>query len=90
MKAAPSPSSSADRIDGTIRSRRRLLYSYRLGGLDWSPFQEDRTFSFADLPAGKHDLQVRAMDRNCNIDPNPAHLDFVDRPALVQGIAAGD
>ena len=57
--------------------RRRLLFSYRLGALDWSPFQEDRTFSFADLPAGKHDLQVRAMDRNCNIDPNPVHLDFV-------------
>ena len=57
--------------------RRRLLYSYRLGGLDWSPFQEDRTFSFADLPAGKHDLQVRAMDRNCNIDSNPARLDLV-------------
>jgi signal transduction histidine kinase len=58
-------------------ARRRLLFSYRLGGLDWSPFQEDRTFSFAELPAGKHDLQVRAMDRNCNIDPNPAHLAFV-------------
>ncbi len=57
--------------------RHRLLFSYRLGGLDWLPFQEDRTFSFADLPAGKHVLQVRAMDRNCNIDPNPAHLDFV-------------
>jgi len=57
--------------------RRRLLFSYRLGGLDWSPFQEDRTFSFADLPAGKHDLQVRSMDRNCNIDPTPAHLSFV-------------
>jgi signal transduction histidine kinase len=58
-------------------ARRRLLYSYRLGGLDWSPFQEDRTFSFTDLPAGKHDLQVRAMDRTCNIDPSPARLDFV-------------
>ena len=57
--------------------RRRLLYSYRLGGLDWSPFQEDRTFSFAELAAGKHDLQVRAMDRNCNIDPNPSNFEFV-------------
>jgi signal transduction histidine kinase len=67
--------SGQDKWNYTIR--RHLLYSYRLGGLDWSPFQEDRTFSFADLSAGKHDLQVRAMDRNCNIDPNPAHLDFV-------------
>ncbi len=57
--------------------RRRLLYSYRLSGRDWSPFQEERTVSFSDLPAGKQDVQVRAMDRNCNIDPNPARFEFV-------------
>ncbi len=55
----------------------RLLYSYRLDGRDWSPFQEERTISFTDLPAGKHYFQVRAMDRNCNIDPTPAQLEFV-------------
>jgi signal transduction histidine kinase/ligand-binding sensor domain-containing protein len=57
--------------------RRRLLYSYRLSGRDWSPFQEERTVSFTDLPAGKQDVQVRAMDRNCNIDPSPARFEFV-------------
>jgi signal transduction histidine kinase len=57
--------------------RQRLLYSYQLNGRDWSPFQEDRAVSFTDLPAGKHYLQVRAMDRNCNVDPNPARLEFV-------------
>ncbi len=54
----------------------RLLYSYRLDERDWSAFQEDRTVFFADLPAGKHYFQVRAMDRNCNIDPTPARLEF--------------
>ncbi|MEI7936901.1 MAG: ATP-binding protein [Verrucomicrobiota bacterium] len=58
-------------------SRQRLLYSYRLSGRDWSPFQEERSVSFIDLPAGKQALQVRAMDRNCNIDPNPARFEFV-------------
>jgi signal transduction histidine kinase len=57
--------------------RQRLLYSYRLSGRDWSPFQEERSVSFIDLPAGKQDLQVRAMDRNCNIDPLPARIEFV-------------
>ena len=57
--------------------RQRLLYSYRLSGRDWSAFQEERSVSFIDLPAGKQDLQVRAMDRNCNIDPTPARIEFV-------------
>jgi signal transduction histidine kinase/ligand-binding sensor domain-containing protein len=57
--------------------RQRLLYSCRLDGRDWSPFQEERGVAFTDLPAGKHYFQVRAMDRNCNIDPTPARLEFV-------------
>ena len=56
--------------------RQRLLFSCRLDGRDWSPFQEERSVSFTDLPAGKHYFQVRAMDRNCNIDPSPAHWEF--------------
>ncbi len=46
----------------------RLLYSYRLDEQDWSPFRELNQKSFSDLPAGKHVLQVRAMDRNFNIE----------------------
>lgn len=53
----------------------RLLYSYRLDEREWSPFQEATRVSFAELPAGMHYFQVRAMDRNCNIG-KPARLDF--------------
>ncbi|MDB6019991.1 MAG: Histidine kinase [Pedosphaera sp.] len=56
--------------------RDRLLFSTRLDGHDWSSFQEKRSASFDDLAAGKHYFQVRAMDRNCNVDPNPARLEF--------------
>ena len=49
-------------------SPERLLYSYRLDEQDWSPFRELNQKSFSDLAAGKHVLQVRAMDRNCNIE----------------------
>lgn len=46
----------------------RLLYSWRRDEQDWSPFQEMTHVPFADLPAGKHVFQVRAMDRNCNVE----------------------
>ncbi len=58
-------------------SRQRLLYSYRLDEHEWSTFQEERNVSFVDLAGGKHYFQVRAMDRNCNVDPTPARLDFL-------------
>ena len=54
----------------------RLLYSYRLDQHDWSPFTEANSVSYSDLPAGTHSLEVRAMDRNGNIEQKPAHLAF--------------
>jgi signal transduction histidine kinase len=54
----------------------RLLYSYQLDGQDWSAYQEQRSASFLDLPAGKHFFYVRSMDRNWNMDPKPALLSF--------------
>jgi len=56
--------------------RARLLYSHRLDDREWSPFQEASPATFTDLPAGKHSFQVRAMDRNCNVDLSPAELEF--------------
>ncbi|MCX6890691.1 MAG: ATP-binding protein [Verrucomicrobia bacterium] len=56
--------------------RPRLLYSHRLDGQDWSPFQPANNIAFIDLPAGKHYFDARAMDRNGNVDPNPARLEF--------------
>ncbi len=54
----------------------RLLFSYRLDEREWSSFQEFREVSFDELPLGKHYFQVRAMDRNANIDPRPARFEF--------------
>ncbi len=54
----------------------RLLFSYRLDEREWSRFQEFREVSFGELPLGKHYFQVRAMDRNANIDPKPARFEF--------------
>jgi signal transduction histidine kinase/ligand-binding sensor domain-containing protein len=67
--------SSQDRWKYTARPR--LLYSYRLDTHDWSAFQDGSSVSLPDLPAGKHYFEVRAMDRNCNVEPKAAQLEFV-------------
>ena len=54
----------------------RLLYSYRIDGGAWSPFAEENWARFRALRAGTHRFQVRAMDRNGNVDPHPPVFDL--------------
>jgi signal transduction histidine kinase/ligand-binding sensor domain-containing protein/ActR/RegA family two-component response regulator len=54
----------------------RLLYSWRLDGGSWSPPEARAAVELQGLPAGSHRVEVRAADRNWNIDPTPATLDF--------------
>jgi signal transduction histidine kinase/ligand-binding sensor domain-containing protein len=56
--------------------RERLLYAYKLDYRDWSPFTELHAVSFSDLPDGRHICQVRAMDRNGNVEPKPVQVEF--------------
>ncbi len=58
-------------------SHRHLLYSHRIDDQEWSPFLEINTVTLNELPAGNHQFQVRAMDRNGNIEPKPAKLTFL-------------
>lgn len=60
--------------------RDRLLFSYRLDQKEWSPYQEEKSAVFSSVPPGKHYFQVRGMDRNWNVDPKPAELDFIIVP----------
>jgi signal transduction histidine kinase/CheY-like chemotaxis protein len=54
----------------------RLLFSYRLDGNSWSAFEPGGSASFQHLRAGAHLFEVRAMDRNGNIDAAGASLAF--------------
>ncbi len=56
--------------------RDRLLYSYRLDQHDWSQFLDNNYVTFSELAAGPHSLEVRAMDRNGNIEVRPARMTF--------------
>jgi signal transduction histidine kinase len=60
-----------------ITPRDRLLYSYRLDQQAWSAFQDLAMITLAGPGPGRHSVQVRAMDRNGNVDPSPATLDFL-------------
>ena len=54
----------------------RLLFSWRMDDSAWSDFVPAQFASFDGLPAGPHQFDVRAMDRNGNIDPRPAKYAF--------------
>ncbi|MCS7316306.1 MAG: response regulator [Bryobacterales bacterium] len=54
----------------------RLLFSYRLDGGPWSPFLEQSHANLGRLARGGHRLEVRAMDRNGNVDPTPVTIPF--------------
>ncbi|HEX5218221.1 MAG TPA: ATP-binding protein [Verrucomicrobiae bacterium] len=75
----------------------RLLFSYRWDDREWTQFQDSREAPLADLALGKHYFQVRAMDRNGNIDLSPAQFEFTivvpwyreTRLVLVLSVALG-
>ncbi len=50
----------------------RLTFSWRMDGSEWSPFRSSQFVSFRHLHPGGHQFEVRAMDRNGNIEPVPA------------------
>ena len=54
--------------------RQRLLYSYRLSGRDWSPFQEERTVSFIDLPPASKTSRSAPWTATATSTPTPPGL----------------
>jgi signal transduction histidine kinase/CheY-like chemotaxis protein len=54
----------------------RLQFSYRLDGGAWSPFLGPNFAMFRQLRRGGHVFEIRAMDRNGNVSPQPAVLQF--------------
>ncbi len=54
----------------------RLMYSYRLDGQEWSGFRTGTVAMLNRLPYGRHRFEVKAMDVNLNISPQPAAFEF--------------
>jgi len=53
-----------------------LEYSYRLDLEPWSPYTLETSKIFLDVADGEHTLEVRARDRDFNVDPLPAKIEF--------------
>lgn len=59
-----------------------LHYSYRLNDGIWSPFFRKTSHTMYDLTPGRHVFQVRARDRDFNMDPQPASITFTVIPPV--------
>ncbi|RME91819.1 MAG: hypothetical protein D6766_11185, partial [Verrucomicrobia bacterium] len=55
----------------------RLLYSHRLDEGSWSPFAPSPVIVLPRPASGRHQLEVRAMDRNWNVQIHPSRLEFM-------------
>jgi hypothetical protein len=53
-----------------------LLYSYKMDENEWSTFARDTSHSFTNLVESYHTFQVRAMDKDSNVDLTPAIRHF--------------
>lgn len=55
---------------------RSLQYAWRLNQGAWSSFSRNNRVLLENLDAGKHDLEVRAMDLAFNVDATPVVQEF--------------
>ena len=75
----------------------RLQFSHRLDDAPWSDYSAESGHAFFALAPGRHRLEVRARDRDFNVDPTPAVLEFMVLPPVwrqgwflaLMGLAAG-
>jgi len=59
-----------------------IQFSYRLNQDEWSFFSYATSHTFLNLSSGKHVLEVRARDRDFNVDPTPVRCAFEVVPAV--------
>tara|TARA_B100000700_G_scaffold183822_1_gene202707 strand:+ start:300 stop:1310 length:1011 start_codon:yes stop_codon:yes gene_type:complete len=55
-----------------------------MDGGDWSAYSTSTHETFFSLPSGHHTFEVRARDRDYNVDPTPAVISFVVAPPVWQ------
>jgi signal transduction histidine kinase/DNA-binding response OmpR family regulator len=60
----------------------QLEFSWRVDGGEWSPFSVRRDVLLNRVATGAHRFEVRARDRDWNIDPAPASVAFEIVPFL--------
>ena len=61
-----------------------LRYSQRMDNGPWSAFAAETSHVFLQLPPGPHRVEVRVRDRDSNVSPVPARVDFKVLPPVWQ------
>ncbi|MBT7428927.1 MAG: hypothetical protein HN783_03855, partial [Ilumatobacter sp.] len=59
-----------------------LRYAWRLDDGNWSAYTMATIYTFLELSDGDHTLEVRARDRDFNVDPTPAVVHFTVVPPV--------
>jgi len=59
-----------------------LQFSYRLNQNAWSAYSDLKNITLLELESGNHTFQVRARDRDFNVDATPAVILFVVVPPV--------
>ncbi|MBK1877638.1 ATP-binding protein [Pelagicoccus mobilis] len=59
-----------------------LEFSWRLGEGDWSPFTRGTNVALDDIGSGSRTFEVRARDRDWNVDTTPAKIAIVVVPPV--------
>lgn len=54
----------------------QIQYSYRIDGNEWSNYAYKTSEIFLSLSSGEHTFEVRARDKDGNVDPTPAKAAF--------------
>lgn len=61
-----------------------IQYAWRLDGGEWSPFSHETSRIFQALASGTHIFEVKARDRDFNVDASPAVAQFTVVPPVWQ------
>ncbi len=81
-----SPGNVVIRWDGNDRwqphNDNELLYSYQLDDGNWSEYTPETNNVFLNLSPGMHTIQIRAMNKDLNVDPTPAKIHFHVLPPI--------
>jgi signal transduction histidine kinase len=63
---------------------KEIQFSWRLDEGEWSPYSQAKNEILQSVPSGDHVFEVRARDRDFNVDESPARVDFTVIPPVWQ------
>ncbi len=65
---------------------KEIQFSWRLDEGEWSPYSQAKNEILQSVPSGDHVFEVRARDRDFNVDESPARVDFTVIPPVWQQV----